>query len=64
MLLSVIIVCAVGTLLLLVLGAFDELREIWTHPDHKDDGDEWHHPKPNLDDYCRFRTKGLNGRER
>jgi hypothetical protein len=45
MLLSLMIVCAVGAVLLF-LGVFDELREIWTHPDHKDVDDWWHHPKP------------------
>jgi len=30
MLLSLMIVCAVGTALLFFLGVFDELREIWT----------------------------------
>ena len=46
MLLSLMIICAVGAGLLFFLGAFDELREIWTHPDHKDVDDHWHHPKP------------------
>jgi hypothetical protein len=46
MLLSLMIVCAVGAALLFFLGAFDELRDIWTHPDHKDVDDQWHHPKP------------------
>jgi hypothetical protein len=31
---------------LFFLGAFDELREIWTHPEHKDVDDQRHHPKP------------------
>jgi hypothetical protein len=43
--LSLMIACAVGAVLLF-LGVFDELREIWTHPDHKDVDDWWHHPKP------------------
>jgi hypothetical protein len=46
MLLSLMIVCAVGAGLLFFLGAFDELRDIWTHPDHKDVDDQWHPPKP------------------
>jgi hypothetical protein len=46
MLLSVMIVCAVGAALLFFLGAFDELREIWTHPGHKDVDEVWHYPKP------------------
>jgi len=46
MLLSLMIVCEVGTPLLFFLGVFDDLREIWTHPDHQDVDDWWHHPKP------------------
>ena len=46
MLLSLMIACAVGAALLFFLGAFDDLRDIWTHPDHKDVDDQWHHPKP------------------
>jgi hypothetical protein len=44
--LSLMIVCAVGAARLFFLSAFDELREIWTHPDHTDVDDWWHHPKP------------------
>jgi len=36
MFLSLMIVCAVGAGLLFFSRAFDALREIWTHPDHKD----------------------------
>ena len=46
MLLWLMIACALGAVLLFALGAFDELRDIWTHPDHKDVENEWHHPKP------------------
>jgi hypothetical protein len=46
MLLSLMIVCAVGAALLFFLGAFDEPCEIWTHADHTDVDDWWHHPKP------------------
>jgi hypothetical protein len=46
LLLSLMIVCAVGAAPLFFLGAFDELREIWTHFDHKDVDDQWHHSKP------------------
>jgi len=37
---------ACGSGRLVFWGAVDELREIWMHPDHKDDDDRWHHPKP------------------
>jgi hypothetical protein len=40
------IVGAVLAALLFLAGAFDELRDIWTHPDHKNVDDKWHHPKP------------------
>jgi hypothetical protein len=46
MLLSLMIVCAVGAVLLFLLGMLEDLRDIWTHPDHKDVDDRWHHPKP------------------
>jgi hypothetical protein len=35
MLLSLMIVCAVGAVLLFALGAFDELRDVCKHPEHR-----------------------------
>jgi len=48
MLLSLMIVCAVGAILLFASGAFDELRDVWRHPEHRDAEDDPHHPKPKL----------------
>jgi hypothetical protein len=53
MLLSLMIVCAVVAILMFFLSAFDELRDIWTHPDHKDADDEWLHPKGKRLDHVR-----------
>lgn len=44
MLLSLMIVCAVGAVLLFALEAFGDLRDVWTHPEHRDSG-EPHYPK-------------------
>ncbi len=46
MLLSVMIVCAVGAVILFAMGAFDELRDLWKNPEHRDPEDDLHHPKP------------------
>jgi len=46
--LSLMIVCAVVAVLLFAMGAFDDLRDVWTHPDHKGDDDDPHHPRPRL----------------
>ena len=48
MLLSLMIVCAVGAVLLFAMGAFSDLRDVWTHPDHRpaEDDAHWHKPKP------------------
>jgi hypothetical protein len=43
-LLSVMIVVAGAAVLLFALGAFDELRDLWSHPDHRPVEDE--HPFP------------------
>lgn len=48
MLLSFMIVCAVGAVLLLALGAFEDLRDAWKHPVHQDLEHVPHHPKPKL----------------
>lgn len=47
MLLSLMIACAVVAVLLFALGAFDDLREVWAHPEHKDvEDDHPDHAKP------------------
>lgn len=46
MLLSLMIVCAVGAILLFALGAFDELRDLWTHPDQRPAEDDRPIPRP------------------
>jgi len=46
MLLSVMIVCAVAAVLLFAMGAFDDLRDVWVHPEHIRDEDDRHHPRP------------------
>ncbi len=47
MLLSLMIVCAVGAVLLFAMGAFDELRDAWKNPEHRDDvKDDLRHPRP------------------
>jgi hypothetical protein len=40
MLLSVMVVCAVAAILLFAIGAFDDLRDAWTHSEHRDSDDE------------------------
>jgi hypothetical protein len=45
---SLMIVCAVGAVLLFALGAFEDLRDAWKHPAHRDLEDVSHHPKPKL----------------
>ncbi len=35
MLLMLMIGCALGAVLLIALGAFSELRDLWVHPDHR-----------------------------
>ena len=46
MLLTLMIVCAVGAVLLFGLGAFDELRDLWTHPDHRPAEENHQFPRP------------------
>jgi len=46
MLLSLMIVCAIGAVLLFALGAFDDLRDVWKHPDHRAAEDHHSFPKP------------------
>jgi len=47
MLLSLMIVCAVGAVLLFAMGAFSDLRDVWTHPEHREEDDR-HHPHTRL----------------
>lgn len=44
--LLVMIVCAVGAILLFTSGAFDDLRDVWAHPEHKSADDAFHQSKP------------------
>lgn len=48
MLLSLMIVCAVGAVLLFAFGALSDLHDVWDHPDHRPDEDtpRFHRPKP------------------
>jgi hypothetical protein len=46
MLLSVMILCAVGAILLFALDALAELRDIWKHPDHRPSEDDHTFPRP------------------
>jgi hypothetical protein len=48
MLLWVMVVCAVGAVLLFAMGALDELRDAWKSPEHRDEEDDLHHPKPRV----------------
>jgi len=47
MLVVLMIFCAAGAVFLIGLGAYDELRELWTHPSHRaaDDSRPTHPPK-------------------
>lgn len=45
MLLIVMVLCAVGAILLFSAGAFDDLWDVWSHPEHKDIENDSHHPK-------------------
>jgi hypothetical protein len=36
MLFSLMLVCAVAAVLVIATGAFEELREVWSHPDHRE----------------------------
>jgi len=40
MLLSLMIACAVGAVLLFSMEALDELRDVWIHPDHRPAGND------------------------
>jgi hypothetical protein len=48
MLLSLMIACAVVAVLLLAMGAFSDLHDLWAHPDHRpaEDDPRFHKPKP------------------
>ena len=46
MLLSLMIVCAVAAVFLFAMGAFDDLRDLWKHPEHIREEDDRHHPRP------------------
>jgi hypothetical protein len=43
MLLTLMVLCAVGAILLVGLGAFTELRDLWAHPEHREDVEASHH---------------------
>jgi len=45
MLLSLMIVCALAAILLFALGAFEELRDLWMHPDHRPSDEGRHFPR-------------------
>ncbi len=36
--------CAAGAVLLFALGVFDDFRDVWTHPEHKEIEEFPHHP--------------------
>ena len=44
--LLLMIVCAVAAILLFAHEAFEDLFDVWKHPDHRGDGEDPHHPKP------------------
>lgn len=46
MLLSLMVVCAVGAVLLFGLEALGDLRDVWKHPDHRPDEDDHSFPRP------------------
>jgi len=48
MLLSVMIACALAAVLLFLIGAFDELRAVWQHPDHRAAENEHRLPRPKV----------------
>jgi len=47
MLLTIMIVCAVGAILLFSHEAFEDLYDAWSHPDDRQKHDP-HHPKSGL----------------
>jgi hypothetical protein len=48
MLLLLMIASAVVAVLLLAIGAFDDLHDLWAHPDHRpaESDPRFHNPKP------------------
>jgi len=45
MLLSLMVICAVAAILLFALGAFDDLRDVWKNPEHRDFHDDHSFPR-------------------
>lgn len=48
MLLTLMLFCAAGAVLLIALGAFSEIHDLWTHPEHRIDEkpSTWNKTKP------------------
>lgn len=46
MLLTLMFLCAAIAILLIAFGTFDELRDVWAHPDHRPAEHDPHVGKP------------------
>lgn len=46
MLLTLMFLCAAIVIVLIAFSTFDDLRNVWHHPDHRPASDDPHHAKP------------------
>lgn len=46
MLFELMVFCAVAAIFLIGLSVFSELRDLWSHPEHREVGGGSHLPKP------------------